>query len=108
LIRGPTGQRDIMQAYSELLPDQQPYHVFMSHARQQKRNVQKYNVVDNVRARFGTDHPQLKVFLDEHTIMQPGDMALDHIWEACESSLVGEAPRMHAQLSASRMAVQAL
>jgi hypothetical protein len=63
---------------------------------------QTCNVVDNVRARFGIDHPQLKVFLEEHTIMQPGDMALDHIWEACESSLVGEAPRMHAQLSASR------
>jgi hypothetical protein len=62
------------------------YHVFLSHAGQQKRNV-----VDHVRDRFIRDHPQLNVFVDEHTL-EPGDRAMDCIWGACERACVGEAP----------------
>jgi hypothetical protein len=65
---------------------QQSYHVFLSHAGQQKRNV-----VDHVRASFVNNHPQLNVFVDEHTL-EPGDRAMDTIWGACKSACVGEAP----------------
>jgi hypothetical protein len=63
----------------------QPYHVFVSHA-----GEQKLVVVDHIHHRFTNEHPNLRVFVDEWSL-KVGDRAMEHIWGACHQALIGEA-----------------
>jgi hypothetical protein len=60
------------------------YHVFVSHAGEQKAQL-----VDHVRDKFARDRPELKVFVDEWSLA-PGTTAMDEVFGACEGAYVGE------------------
>jgi hypothetical protein len=52
---------------------------------------QKMQLVDHVRDRFTNQEPHLNgmVFVDEWSL-EPGDRAMDNIWQACRGACVGE------------------